>query len=48
MQTGLLMWQIILIIVDVAIAAVLVLLEIFVIRKGYKKRKNSVDNPVVK
>lgn len=48
MQTGLLMWQIILIVVDVAIAAVLVLLEIFVIRKGYKKRKNSVDNPVAK
>ncbi len=36
---GLLMYQIVLIVVDIVIAALVVLLEVFVVRRGYKKRK---------
>ena len=43
METGLLIWQIILIVVDVIIAVLLVLYEVFPVRKGYRKRKAKAD-----
>ena len=41
MQTGLLMYQILLIVADIAIAALLVLYEVFRVRKVYAKRKSA-------
>ena len=40
LTTGPMIWQIILVIVDIVIAALLILFEIFIVRKGYKKRKS--------
>ncbi len=40
-NTGLLMYQIVLITVDIIVAALIVLLELLVVRKGYKKRKEA-------
>lgn len=42
LRTGLLAWQIILIVVDVLLAAALIALELLVVRKGYAKRKKAV------
>lgn len=44
MQTGPVMWQIILVIVDVLLAAAFILLELFVIKKGYRKRKAAAGS----
>ncbi len=41
LTSGLMSWQIILIIVDVALALVLIALEVLVVRKGYAKRKDE-------
>lgn len=40
MTTGPMIWQIILVAVDVVIGILLILFEIFIVRKGYKKRKS--------
>lgn len=37
--TGLMSWQIILIAADIIVGILLILFEIFVVRKGYQKRK---------
>lgn len=42
LRTGLLAWQMILIVVDVLLAAALIALELLVVRKGYAKRKKAV------
>lgn len=39
MTTGLMSWQIILIAADIIVGILLILFEIFVVRKGYQKRK---------
>lgn len=43
LTTGLMSWQIILIVVDVALAAAVIALEVLVVRKGYIKRKETVE-----
>lgn len=39
MTTGLMSWQIILSAADIIVGIILILFEIFVVRKGYQKRK---------
>lgn len=44
LTTGLMIWQIILIVADIVIGVLLVVFELFVVRKGYQKRKaNAVQ-----
>ena len=42
LNSGMPAWEIMMIVIDLVIAALLVLLEVFVVRKGYKKRKETI------
>ena len=42
LTSGPMIWQIILVVVDVVLAVLLILFEVFIVRNGYKKRKSMV------